>query len=521
MSLDLKVDDAVGAGPGDRDRALLLGAAALAGTSLEDDPLFPIATLRGRRQLGLDGDESALLARWAPGLTRATGSVRYRWAINPRFAGERFSGRYPAWIGPIDDWRPWRARDMRAWAEQPNRALQEIERLITPLVLTDTLELLSVASDRTDGTGVLARSFLDEALPKVRRDAAAWVLEIRAWADTWALWSMARRPAALNLLYPFASAIAGSYAASATRADGVVLGTRFPFHEVPLVSASAQLATGLVALGVHPNLTGVLAAWVRNQEHDDGGWGDGDGAPDTMTTLVAAELLAALDPEYDPARTADWIATSQRADGWWRACGPESTWLTVEILAWLRRSVRPFSERFAWPHLAVTNRDRRTGLPYYGYFADLERLFQAMPGLGAAPIDVTFIDLAGFGTFNNDFGMAMGDDVLRTFGQAIARIPEAMAIRDGGDEFIVLGTPTGQGLAARMASFREVWATEFSTKYGHGVVAPRILTMTTTGGRIVAARNELGILIAALKDEVRDVGPLGIQRDLGMLHPLV
>ena len=81
-----------------------------------------------------------------------------------------------------------------------------------------------------------------------------------------------------------------------------------------------------------------------------------------------------------------------------------------------------------------------------------------------------------------------------------------MAIRDGGDEFIVLGTPTGTGLPDRMAAFREAWASEFATTYGHGVVAPRILTMTTTGGRIVEARNDLGIRIAGLKDEVRRSG---------------
>ena len=126
--------------------------------------------------------------------------------------------------------------------------------------------------------------------------------------------------------------------------------------------------------------------------------------------------------------------------------------------AWLRRATAPFAERFTWPHLAVTNRDRRTGLPFYGYFADLERLFEAVPGLGRAPIDLAFIDLAGFGAFNNAFGMAHGRQVLRTFAQALTRIPGSMAIRDGGDEFIVLGTPTGTGLPERMAAFRESWA---------------------------------------------------------------
>ena len=376
----------------------------------------------------------------------------------------RGSGRSPT--------EPWRAADEAAWAERAARPLEDIERLLTPLVLTDTLDLLSDESHRSDARGELAQAFLDEALPKVRRDAAGWVQELRAWADTWALWAMARRPGALTLLYPFAAAIAGSYAASAQRTGGQVLGTRFPFHGVPLVSGSAQLATGLVALGVHPNLTGVLAAWVRDRQHGDGGWGDGDGPTDELTTLVAAELLASLDPGYDPAPTAAWFERRQRSDGWWRACGPEATWLTIEILAWLRRSTLPFDERFTWPHLAVTNRDRRTGLPFYGYFADLERLFEAVPGLTRAPIDVAFIDLAGFGTFNNAFGMAKGDEVLRAFAQALARIPGSMAIRDGGDEFIVLGTPTGTGLPERMAAFREAWAGEFATTYGQASSRP-------------------------------------------------
>ena len=515
MQLDRDRHGTVITGAADPERAVEMASAAVAGIGVGADPLFPIAILRGRRQLGLDADERALLAHWAPGLTRLTGSIRYRWAINPRFAGPGFSPRYPAWIGPIESWRPWRDKDIRAWAERSDRGFEDVERLITPLVLTESLDFLVQATGHPDPSGSQAQQFLEEALPKIRRDAAAWILEIRAWADTWALWSMARRPGALDHLYPFAAAIAGSYAAAAERAGGHVLGTRFPFHQVPLVSASAQLASGLVSLGIHPNLAGVLAAWVREEQRPDGGWGDGDGDSDLLTTFVAAELLAALDPDYEPEPTARWISRQQRPDGWWRACGPEATWLTVEILDWMRRADRPFAERFTWPHLAVTNRDRRTGIPFYGYFADLERLFQAVPGLREAPTDVAFIDLAGFGTFNNSFGMAEGDRVLRTFAQALTRIEGTMAIRDGGDEFIVLGAPTDTGLAQRMAAFRSAWADEFATTYGIGVVAPRILTISTTGGRIVQTRNELGIRVAALKDDVKEVGPLGIQRDLG------
>ena len=497
--------------------ATLRAADALRRCEPADDPLFPVALLRGHELVGRAADPDALIASWAPGVTRETGSVRYRWTINPRFAGPSFSRPMPPWVGPPETWAPWRAADAPVWFERQQRADAFTEALITPLILADTLQLLADTALREDAFGLLARAFLDESLRKVRRDAAAWVQELQAWADTWALWAMARRPAALTLLYPFASAIADSYAASARRDGDVVRGTRFPFHGVPIASGSAQLATGLVALGVHPNLAGALVARVRLEQHPDGGWGDGAGAPDLLTTLVAADLLAGLDPAYDPRSTARWFAGQQRADGWWRACGPEATWLTVEILAWLQRAERPFAERFTWPHLAVTNRDRRTGLPFYGYFSDLERLFQAAPGLGASSIDIAFIDLAGFGLFNNAFGMEMGDRVLRAFAQSLTRVPDAMAIRDGGDEFIVLGTPTGTGLPERMAAIRAIWADEFAATFGQGVVAARVLTGTTTAARIVHARNVLGIEIARLKDRWGTVGPAGVQEDLGPL----
>jgi len=497
------------------DPAIERASTALRSCAPLADPLFPIAVLRGQAFLGSPLDECALLEHWAPGVTREAGAVRYRWAIDPRFAGA-----WPDWVGPRSSWHAWRARDVAAWAERGPRSIDDIERLVTPLILADSLQLLAEWSRSNDGCAVLARQFLDEALPKARRDAAAWVLETRAWADTWALWAVARRPEALSLLLPFASAIGDSYAASARGAGHVVLGTRFPFHDAPLVSGSAQLAAGLVALGVHPNLAGALTTWVRGQLHDDGGWGDADGPSDLLTTFVAAELLAGLDPAYDPVPTASWFASVQRDDGWWRACGPETTWITVEVMTWLARARRPFSERFRWPHVAVTNRDRRTGLPFYGYFSDVERLFCAIPGLADASLDIAFIDLAGFGKFNNAFGMEQGDQVLRTFAQALTRIPDSMAIRDGGDEFIVLGTPTGTGLAARLVAFREAWAAEFADTYGQGVVAPRILTARTPGSGIVEARNRLGVRIARLKDEVESVGADGVQADLGDLGTL-
>jgi len=392
--------------------------------------------------------------------------------------------------------------------------MHEIERLITPLVLADSLDLLASVVEGDGPSRRLAATILDESLPRARRDAAAWVQELHTWADTWALWAIARRAGALTLLYPFASAIAESYASTARRNGDLVLGTRFPFHDVPLVSGAAQLAVGLVALGVQPNLAGSLTAWVRAAQHPDGGWGDGDGPTDVLTTFVAADLLASLDPDFEPQATADVFARSQRMDGWWRACGPEATWLTVEIIEWIRRADEPFARRFSWPHVAITNRDRRTGLPYYGYLSDLARLYEAVPGIARAQVELAFIDLAGFGAFNNAHGMEMGDRVLRSFGQAIARIEGCIAIRDGGDEFIVMGPPTATGLRALMAAFRGDWAREFASTYGVEAVAPRVLTLGTTGGSIVEARNDLGRRIGQLKRELLVVGPDGVQVDL-------
>ena len=242
----------------------------------------------------------------------------------------------------------------------------------------------------------------------------------------------------------------------------------------------------------------------------------------SATTLVAGRTPVAVStPTYEPKPTASWFALAPQPDGWWRACGPESTWLTVEILAWLQRADRPFAERFVWPHLAVTNRDRRTGLPFYGYFADLERLFDAIPGLSAASIDVAFIDLAGFGVFNNEFGMERGDD-LRMFARALAWNPRvdgdpgwrgrvhrseppqlARACRSGWRHFVSRGRRSSPTRTAPEACRRHAF-----------------LTTTTTGAQIIEARNDLGEANrAAQSDHESVVGPLGIQFDLGQVDP--
>jgi GGDEF domain-containing protein len=269
---------------------------------------------------------------------------------------------------------------------------------------------------------------------------------------------------------------------------------------------------------VHPKLTGSLTDWVREQQHPDGGFGDGDGPSDVLTTVIAAELLSGLDPDWDPRSAATYLVSRQDERGWWRAYGPESAWLTLEIYQFLRRASRPFADRFRWPEVALTSRDRRTGLPRYDYYADLARLCQEVSGLGRAPIDVAFLDLAGFGSFNNRHGMAMGDAVLREFAQALAGMPGVMAIRDGGDEFLALGAPGGAGLAATLDRFRRDWPKRLRARFGDDArVTSRILVATTTGVRLVATRDDLGRRIAQLKeaDPVGGLPPEGVLVSLG------
>jgi len=486
-------------------------AAALAATPLDTLTVLPSSLFEAHRTLGLPADPRFLLRFWASLATGETGRVRYRWSVSPADIGT-----HPRFVGPRETWGPWRPRDRVAMAEDP--AAFEA-RMLVPLVVTSTLGWLGGLAAVGGEAAELASRFIGEARTTARRDAAFYVQERHAWGDTWALWCMARHPHALRLLHPFALAIAEAYAdTTIDRGHVAVTERRFPFAGVPLVSASSHLALGLIAVGIHPKLTGTLAAWIRQQQHADAGFGDGDGPSDVLTTLVAGDLLSSLDPTWDPLPAADWFTGQQAADGWWRAYGPEAPWLTLAIWRYLRQSTEPFPARFRWPEIATTNRDRRTGLAWYAYYADMARLCQEIPGLGATPIEVAFLDLAGFGVFNNQHGMAMGDAVLREFAQALAEVPGSMAIRDGGDEFLSLGAPGGTGLAAALDVFRRAWPARLTARFGPDAkVAPRILVTSTTGAHLVEARDELGRRIAALKTAypVERLPPEGILVELG------
>ncbi len=202
-----------------------------------------------------------------------------------------------------------------------------------------------------------------------------------------------------------------------------------------------------------------------------------------LTTLVSAELLAQTDPEFEPARTALALTRLQDRDGWWRASGPDTAWTTRAIAELLTSLEAPFATRWRWPQLAVEHRDRRTGLAWGTWLADLGRLMSEVGGLSRAPIEIAFIDLAGFGAWNTRFGQALGDRVLRSFARVLDGIPGTVSTREGGDEFVVLGAPTASGLQPLIERACRTWQTRFRAEYGTELapVRPRILVSETRG----------------------------------------
>jgi GGDEF domain-containing protein len=481
-------------------QALAAGTAALAGIDPRPDGLFPLTIARVRAERGLPDERPAILAAWAERGTSVVGRTRYPWTISPRF-----DGGGAAFVGAPSTWRAWRPRDAEALREGENRATFE-SRLLEPLVLASTVDELVALSRAGGPPGDLARGYLAEHRSKLRRDVSRYLGEQHAWGDTWALWCLAAHPRALGLLQPFALAIASGHAEQARLDGGVVLGSRYPFHGEPLASASAQLARGLVALGVDLDLAGAIVDRLRTEQRPDGGWGDADGPSDVLTTYVVADLLAGVDPTFDPAAAAGFLVACQRRSGLWRAYGPETAWLTVAVTRLLEAATTPFAARFRAPAAGSAVVDRRTGLPRYEHYRAVADLAAAVPGLAAARFEVAFLDLIGFRAFNNTMGMAEGDAALAFFARCLgAFLPGTIAIRDGGDEFLVIATPAGEGsgpLAARMRAFLEAWRPAFGERFpGAPPVAPRILVGCGAGRDLVPLRDELGRAVGRLKHE--------------------
>jgi GGDEF domain-containing protein len=452
---------------------------------------FAGTLLRACAALGRPLDMAPLLSFWQSRLPgNARSDSRYRWEISHRRGADM-----PPYARDANAWSAWRLGDE---GRVPRDPFEFETRLILPMVCTENAELLAELVAAGGDRAKIADELLVQAAPVLRRDFAAHVQMNEPWQDTLALFCLTRRPRTLALLHPVAVAIAASHAADC---HGAVEGARYPYAGQPLVSASAQLASGLLALGSDLELVARLAEFVRSARRSSGGWGDGKDAEDVLTTLVAADLLGQVDPSFDPLPTLDYLASTQTADGLWHALGPEAPWLTYETLAWMLTTQQAFATRFRWPHRAQMHRDLKTNLPSFAHFIELADLFAKLPGLAAANAELAFIDLIGFRAFNNRFGQQAGDEVLAAFAAEIESIPSSRAIRDGGDEFLILGAPCRAPLRDDLDMLRKRWPSRFRQRFGADVppVGPRIIVGRGQGGDLRSLRERLGQEITALK----------------------
>lgn len=216
--------------------------------------------------------------------------------------------------------------------------------------------------------------------------------------------------------------------------------------------------------------------------------------------MSAVDLLGRTDPSLDVQPTLQYFAGTQH-DGLWRALGPDAPWLSAHIAAFAIAMQRPFSDRFRWPHCARSLLDQKTGVPFFAHFIDIAKLVANLPGLAAAPIELAFIDLIGFRAFNNRFGQDAGDEVLQLFATELKTVPTARVVRDGGDEFLVIGAPGRRPLFEDLRAFMTAWKARFHAQFSADVVAvvPRVVVSCSTGADLRALRQRLGREITALK----------------------
>ena len=489
--------------------AIALGTAALLDLNAQigptelADPIIA-AALRFARRRGERVRASQLLAAYDRRSSASSGPDRgLPWGFD-----DDGGPASPIYARRADAPVHWRPREAERLAADPGGYARW---LVEPIAQVQTLELLAELAETPNPKGEAAAPIRRDLLPQVEAAFALHVAADDPWRDLFALWQLTDAPHTLNDLWFLATAIAYRYATIARRVAGPVIGTG-PFEGEQLVSASAALGTVLWQLRIYPSLVPELVDHVADRIRADGGWGDPGQPTDILTTLAAADLLIGLDPDFDPRRTVAWFAHAQEPEGWWRALDPEVPWLTAAVVEWLERAARPFVERFRWPGALKLDLDRRTQLPSYAWFADLARSIQEVPGLARATWEIAFVDLAGFGKFNTDNGQAKGDEVIGAFGRALGRIPSTRAIRDGGDEFIVIGAPGDSNLLERLDAFRGMWLAEFIDTFGSepNPVRPRITVSSSTGRDLAAVRERLGRRIGEMKKIHESPPPNGV-----------
>ncbi|HYO42655.1 MAG TPA: hypothetical protein VES19_05590 [Candidatus Limnocylindrales bacterium] len=464
-----------------------------------DSPFRP-TVLRWAAANGRPSDPQALLDLLEGNQVGGRGGVRrYRWSF------------------PVGGWLPlevrqhWRPVETELAERHPDHA----DRLWTPIVLVEHIEWLErMTHGADDAIAARARRLLEEATPTLEDDIARHVLGLDAWADTFMLWTFARRPRALTRPRGLMTAVASRYAARAGRTGGLVRGRTFPFFDTPMPSATAHLASAAARVGDGIEVVSPAVEWLHDQRRADGGWGDPGQESDILTTLAVAELMGNLDPGFDPTSVLDVLESLVRGTGGRPTLiGPEWPWVAGELLSFAAWSRRPFRERFRWPHVPPWMIDGRVNVPRYEAYLVDARLFESIPDLAGAPVEVAFLDVADFGTWNTENGQAAGDVLLARLTAQLRTLPESRTIRDGGDEFLVIGAPQAVGLEERMRQLFGRWAEASRTDAPNMPVVPlRAAVTTTRADSLREARESLGRWIGVVKADFPDPPLEGVIR---------
>jgi GGDEF domain-containing protein len=121
--------------------------------------------------------------------------------------------------------------------------------------------------------------------------------------------------------------------------------------------------------------------------------------------------------------------------------------------------------------------------------------------------------MADFGNWNTAHGQAAGDELLAWLTTLLRTLPESRTIRDGGDEFLVVGAPLATGLEDRLRRLFGRWA-EASKTIGPDlpVVPLRAAVTTTRADSLRDARDSLGRWIGILKADFPDPPLDGVVR---------
>ena len=86
--------------------------------------------------------------------------------------------------------------------------------------------------------------------------------------------------------------------------------------------------------------------------------------------------------------------------------------------------------------MAPNMEDKLTGLPGRGSFQST--LESILAGAEGAPVSLALIDADHFARINDELGHAAGDAVLKAIAVELAKVPDAVALRYGGDEFVAI-----------------------------------------------------------------------------------